>query len=102
MINEMAMAMERHCVGSCRDDGRQFPETLECLFVEGCKVVWEDRNSERRFNPIKHSPQIICKERTWRWEGASRIHNHWLARLDGEEGFWNTDSRIKNAQNPAY
>ena len=93
LINEMVVAMKRESIYPDRDNCRVFPETLEGLFVEGCKVMWADH--ERCSNLLKDSPRVFCKERPWQWEGAGRMHSHWLARLEGDDGYWSTDNRIK-------
>jgi hypothetical protein len=93
LINEMVVAMRRGNICPDQDNGRVFPETLQSLFVEGCKMMWADH--EQCSNLLKDSPRVFCKERPWQWEGDGRLHSHWLARLKGEDGYWSTDNRMK-------
>jgi hypothetical protein len=100
MIQNMVTGMDRRGLNDSRDDEGIYLQNLETLFVEGCRIVWEDR--KWYLDLLTDNPHVACRERTWQGEleAADRMYNHWLARLDGEDGYWSLDGTIGSAQDP--
>lgn len=97
MIYEIGLAMDktRCSSGARKDGGMVFPETLEDFFIDASPISGLDGPPSRIM--ANGNRRIVCSSKplSRRLENPVEIYLHWVARMNGENGYWRAPSEVK-------